>query len=64
MVGKDGHPYGRNGMSVDDAVYHNNCFTTMKYVEKLKEARIYFKDEYGIIVNMGECKYKSIGKLT
>lgn len=48
-------------MSVDDAVYHNlNCFTTIEYVEKLKEAKIYLKDEYGIIVNMGECKYKSI----
>jgi len=60
-VGKDGHPYGRMEMSVDDAVYHNlNCFTTIEYVEKLKEAKIYLKDEYGIIVNMGECKYKSI----
>ena len=35
-VGKDGHPYGRMEMSVDDAVYHNlNCFTTIEYVEKL-----------------------------
>ena len=45
-VGKDGHPYGRMEMSVDDAVYHNlNCFTTIEYVEKLKEAKIYLKDE-------------------
>ena len=41
-VGKDGHPYGRMEMSVDDAVYHNlNCFTTIEYVEKLKETSVY-----------------------
>lgn len=60
-VGKDGHPYGRMEMSVDDAVYHNlNCLTTIEYAEKLENAKKYLKDEYGIIVNMNDCKYKSL----
>lgn len=60
-VGKDGHPYGRMEMSVDDAVYHNlNCLTAIEYAEKLENAKKYLKDEYGIIVNMSDCKYKSL----
>lgn len=41
-VGKDGHPYGRMEMSVDDAVYHNlNCFTTIEYVENERSKNLF-----------------------
>ena len=53
--------YGRMEMSIRDEEFHNlNCYTVVQYLEKIEEARIFLKEEYGINVDFSRATFKSM----
>lgn len=60
-VSKEGRPYGRLEMSVPDDGFHNlNCLSAYQYQQRVKQVRKYLEDQYGIITDFSNSKFKSM----